>query len=1331
MKKYRNSIIKAESKGFALIATISVMALLLLIALAMLSLTTIEVRQSNNTKHQEVARANARMALMIALGELQKYTGPDQRVTARAAILEDPAGGSPIANRNWLGVWSTTLESGNQDWPVIGKAPSSGTNGSPYTRPGAYEDLRHTQTDLSGGEWRKELRQTWLVSKRSSTVDAELALNTGDENVIEILGKGTLGEGVSASAYNSNKVLVEKVDVEDSGAYAWYIADNNQKASIDPLTDVDLVDAAFEASPRANPALVKSGADTPFSNFTEDAQKHPGKLITYLTAPLTQGDRASAQELLGEHYHNLTSYSPGLFTDTLGGGLRQDLTPLLLANKGDKTVAFSSSQGSATRTFSSSYPIIPGSNHGVLGPSFGALRNWAQHTYTNLQDAETSFDSSATRMRPTTFWPHNISDGACADASQWAESAPKIHPVMTDCRWHYYFSHHNKRIRTHIIPRVCLWNPYNRELKIPTLSVLMPNPFYGLSHGMHFFPEASHVDELVKKYETDEAHFFTRWIKKSGYVGPPLEVYKMRTNPFPIQRYLAFTLESTTLAAGECHVFSPKVTSPSLSSSSVGLQLYQPTAISSNVLSSSSLQGTDHFYFDHAASVNYEIQNYKSKDSDTGEEKGSKWVKLKTLIAEIDFSRIFDYQPEVVMQSAGKIESFPFVLKTGTSSSLASLVESDQHPTLQLINGGAGGAHSTSYFAYIGDQWRSANQQTDTAFGLLQTFAEAPLKDAPRNHQVGAKMLWLNENNTEGASRDAGWSPLRGSRWGQDHMVNNVAPIANWNVRAQLVTRSPSSQSARRWFMHSMGSWITQFQPYSPQDVNDQPGLNDAGALVKNPFGSSVEFPFNRNVILFDLPSQDYGVLSLARMRHAMLSPYSWSPSYIVTHSLRDMHAPSDYSAHEISVTGSHAGFSTRWDALLGQYQKKTGGHGGYAKSSDSQGLLQIGNQAVTRSVDGASLSSEDDVLAFDVAFEVNQNLWDRFFISGMPLSQGTQSFDWASGGNKPLWNTRYQYNANSSLGLSEAETLVSGADGLETAFWRNAELLKNKAAFNVNSTSVQAWTAFLSGTLGVKRPLKFGELEDDVVSFARHHRPVSAGNSVAADPGQAGAWIGGRKISEDELRTLAEKIVEEVRKRGPFVSVADFVNRRLRDATDETSHMGTLDAAIKATGLNVKFERDTEYQTTAVNSGGGESDNNDDTFRNSYRYSSDATVQPDSQAWGLPGFLTQGDLLEPLAPSISVRGDTFTIRAYGESSENGLLKARAWLEVTVERSPRYVDAKAEGVTGGEGNIPTDTSLILQRATGQYVDGELSETNKKFGRQFVIKSFRWLNSEET
>ena len=68
-------------KGFALIATISVLLLLTMVAVAFLSLSALTVKTSRFEWAQEEARANARLGLMIAIGELQRDLGPDQRIS--------------------------------------------------------------------------------------------------------------------------------------------------------------------------------------------------------------------------------------------------------------------------------------------------------------------------------------------------------------------------------------------------------------------------------------------------------------------------------------------------------------------------------------------------------------------------------------------------------------------------------------------------------------------------------------------------------------------------------------------------------------------------------------------------------------------------------------------------------------------------------------------------------------------------------------------------------------------------------------------------------------------------------------------------------------------------------------------------------------------------------------------------------------------------------------------------------------------------------------------------------------------------------------------------
>ncbi len=87
----------------------------------------------------------------------------------------------------------------------------------------------------------------------------------------------------------------------------------------------------------------------------------------------------------------------------------------------------------------------------------------------------------------------------------------------------------------------------------------------------------------------------------------------------------------------------------------------------------------------------------------------------------------------------------------------------------------------------------------------------------------------------------------------------------------------------------------------------------------------------------------------------------------------------------------------------------------------------------------------------------------------------------------------------------------------------------------------------------------------------------------------------------------------------------------------------------------------------------------------------------------GAPGFVTQGDLLAMIGPALTARGDTFKIRAYGDSSGVGDADARAWLEAVVQRIPEPVTPDSSDEWR-----PTDS----------------------FGRRFKVVSVRWLTPEE-
>ncbi|NWK56137.1 hypothetical protein HW115_10990 [Verrucomicrobiaceae bacterium N1E253] len=1302
--------------GFAVVSVVMFLVLLSLFSLSLLSLSSQVVRSDGSQRHQRVARENARLALMQAVGQLQKMAGGDRRVTARAEVLGSGEGSQPLSHRNWHGVWQTYWDDPRGEWPVIGKGGEDGS-ASPYPYSGVYTDLRENEQSLKGGRWKERLFCGWLVSGSGDRSEIENAYREGSRDWVEMVGRGTIGAACSQSDYLKKRVLVEKVSISDAlggGAYAWYVSDNSQKASLSLVEDASGDD----------PSQVRDAKGTlVYRDWDKILKRHGGKLITRSSVCLVEDDlqkRSALAEALGYHFHDLTPRADGLMTDVVLGGLKKDLTPLLFAHPDKEVMVFSLSE---RESFSSDSPIIPGRNHAVLGPGFGALRSWGRLKYLEglhrgeIQAQVEHRTSESTRTRPVEDWPGGIADGLTWDGAHWASRAPKIHPVMTDVRWHYYFSHTEgslNSLRTHIQPRVCLWNPYDVGMQTGELMVLMPNPFRDES-AFHFAVDAEESERL-------NTYFFEKGLLP-GYLdeqwpAPESSAVIAPDGPgvFPRQRYLGFILEPTHFPPGQCLVFSPLVSQADFSAGGVSLKKYNPDCIADQRLSARAAEGMDHYFIDYHGGV-----RLRTGKRDSGSERVMRFWRMPhdEFFDALDLSRIVSYQPWAVVR-----DNFPFILKAVDRGGQCSVEDvaaktCQSFPTLQLMNHGNGGVWTYDYWSqFFGD-----SQSFASPFGrYLSRYEEFPHRQGSRVHQWGAKLLTLDESSNEG-----GLVPIRSGLWDSRHWAYHQAPIAHWNVRPGLVTRSPASPCTASWGHQSSGAWMLQVHPFSLGDVAHAPLPNRDGQFTQPALLPPGRMP-ETSTVLFSLPLADSGMPSLGDLRHACLSPYSWHPSYIVGHSRADLHAPSDRSAHVADPMLKSGDACSTWDAAIAGYimpygEDKFGPRLSYASDprlANSSGLLQLGKHAVEKRLGGEKVTSRDECLAYDIAFEVNQNLWDAYFISGMPMSEDGSRWLLGDGAETREEAETFSHHARYRKGrggesASEAwSRRLAGPEGFDFAFWNNAYGIKCAGAFNVNSTSVDAWMSVLSGALS--------KMEDGTGrEFSRVARPMTRVDGQPEGVEQPECWGGSRSLSHDEIETLAKCLVELVKQRGPFLSMADFVNRRLAGAADPSSQCGVLDEAIMRSGINQAFH-ESVYQTSFM----AAYDNNHPSWKPSLQ------KQVQSKAWGIPAYLTQGDFFASLAPVMTVRGDCFTVRCYGESHDrDGKVMARACLQAEVVRGPDYLmPDPILDPSSGRGDPAIRGALKQNRVTAALVDGGLHEVNRKFGRRFEVTSMRWLSDCE-
>jgi len=475
------------------------------------------------------------------------------------------------------------------------------------------------------------------------------------------------------------------------------------------------------------------------------------------------------------------------------------------------------------------------------------------------------------------------------------------------------------------------------------------------------------------------------------------------------------------------------------------------------------------------------------------------------------------------------------------------------------------------------------------------------------------------------------------------------------------------------------------------------------------------------NTLLFDLPvkktgaSNDFPVMSLAALQHANLTAedipgssttakagsgyndFTWEfGSNLTPASLPP--GPGHQPAYALGNSYASV-FLPREKTVF------TPDNTNYPNQMDNWGSSINGSESSGR---GNGTNSQVARNYYDISYLLNTAVWDGYFFSTIPQS-----------------GSAYQ-PVNPRLSLRADVVPANGSAVRDGAQAANYTLVNG--AFNINSTSVDAWAALLAGMKNLPNIPGLGTNGTNAsVVFPRTLWQSAAAVSPPTGTG-TDSYSGYRQLTDSDVRSLAAAIVSQVRMRGPFVSVAQFVNRVLVKAGADTNGLGqsgALQRAIDTANLNVF----SNAAASATNDKAAIPNRDDDNiiteagmcgtyaiFADGANVGSPTQLQRSSS---IPGWLTQADVLQAIGPVLSARSDTFVIRTYGDVlnpvTGSTTPDARAWCEAVVQRTPDYVDqADPALAVSANATAPSATNV----------------TNRTFGRRFKVVSFRWLSPDD-
>lgn len=1173
------------SRGFALVISLTLMVLLTILAVGLLTLSTVSLRGSGSGEARAEAQANARMALMIAIGELQTAMGPDRSVSARATVVDKNA-----AEPNLLGAW--------ESWRW-----EPGTSGPNY------------------GEKESRFRG-WLASNRDPQAARDLgSAGSAFSDPVWLVNPDTVGIPEGSSA-NSPGLRGDRVKLQTSetrlGGFAWGIMDESQKAPIQLEEDQPANDGERLAR-RTSPGRARP--ETVLASLSPDKLGDPARIVSLDTSVVAAGG-AEGRKILS-HQADVTPHSVGLLTDVTVGGFKTDLTTLF-----ESSTASPNANGLSTVYNSEKYTANDGA------PRWDYLRSHYQlnRRVTSAAGGQPVMALNTNDLRPG-------SNGVTA-----APASERLLPVIAKLQIMFsvvaHYNHIGDRVEffntkavppgnenygcPHLVydPVVTLYNPYDVALDLQKLRIRIWDPpvvfgfkkndawlrdefASGKFHGLAQFQIANERNPNARRY-------FSLFLREMNGTAPGK---KIRLEP------------------GEVKVFSPWV-EPSWT---WGLE----TAGGYNVRS----------FFDWNAGLDFGNQDGRTKQA-MGIETVPGWDPRAGLqtdhLSYASRPQATRYQFEIDNNWNGgwlaikNSDTFTVEAKPGRTVAIA-----DQPDfTVDLLAGSV----------------------ADTTRDILRTYKfrfgdpTAEISANPAKPLISRTFQVESLLQKPGDTRPEGKTPFAILSMAAKTTVDPLDQSMPW-LHNHPVVEGSDQVTAR--VGNALDSYDMRFEEV--QDFTTFPGIEIEPGTNRGYYGASTTA--NRgvsNVPMFRVP----------------LVPAS---------SLGDL-IPANLVASASLPRVTHAFGNSRAHPLV------PSGAVGRAAPAGGSGLM------------------------LDHSYLLNDSLWDSTYFSTVanftnPLVSGpdrktllTEFFK----GERKLLNPRLIPHL---AGQGSAEEQAEALDGLDevTLSRRMAGAQMIQGPFNVNSDSVAAWKAMLSS---LRDAAILGWRKSDMSPAGKTGFP-RAGMPIAGDADDEGRkaglavagkirWAGFRALDDVQIENLAVRIVDQIRARGaedsaPSLTLGEFVNRRLGSASDLHVLSGLLQKAIDESGINDKFHSPA-YDSRQLSG-------------TSLTHASalNGLVNPDARKGysgeGSPAILTQGDLLMALAPVITVRGDTFRIRAYGESrTKDGGIGAKAWCEAVVQRTPEYLDPA---------DLPEIKSAQLS-----------SKANRRFGRRFVVTSFRWLSPEE-